>query len=289
MKKLFLFLPIFFFCFSCSESDDLLAPTSKDDVSRPGPVINRVDPNKLSRVVFFPNTTYEKIWWMNRDGLLAKVTTHSGLLIQSFSYANGNLKATNYQGSTTTFTYDSSNHITSVNGIPVTFDAVNNRYSYASMTVNLNSQSLIASETSTYMDVDANGNMVSYSQSGVVTGYTNNNLVYTYDNISPSSIHHHFDTHTNPLQLATLPICKALGILYFRDFQRKWVDADYNSQNNITDNYYDVGDPEREECQYAYNSIGLPTSRLINNYYFDVLEATRLFTLYYYQGDVIPN
>ncbi|HMK06639.1 MAG TPA: hypothetical protein VK476_03855, partial [Flavobacterium sp.] len=130
MKKLFLFLPIFFFCFSCSESDDLISSVSKDNASRPGPVINRIDPTKLARVIFYPQTVSERIWFFYPNGLLQKITKHDGALVQTFTYdANSNLIKTVYISEgwlpsyTNTYTYDSSNKIATINGQTVLYDA----------------------------------------------------------------------------------------------------------------------------------------------------------------------
>ncbi len=73
-------------------------------------------------------------------------------------------------------------------------------------------------------------------------------------------------------------------------YYNEWVDAIYNSKNNvISKNPCSEGYPESNVYQYEYNSNNLPVKNTLSWYYGKVLEATTVYVLYYYQGDVIPN
>lgn len=137
MKKLLPFLLVLFIGVSCSESEDaLISNPAANTASRPKPVDTRLDPTKLARVIFYPQTANERIWFFYPNGLLRRITKHDGTLVQSFTYdGSSNLIKTVFISEgwwsasyTNTYTYNNSNHITSINGQTVQFNASENRY-----------------------------------------------------------------------------------------------------------------------------------------------------------------
>jgi len=297
MKKIILILPIFLFLFSCSDPETVLTQSPSDNASRPKPHAPVSDPTKLSRVVYYPGTDHERSWFFYPNGLLRKIVTSAGALIQDFSYdGHGNLATTHFYGDpyfvgspySITFTYDSSNHLTSWNGFPLVYNAANNTYLNEPATVTLNADLLMTGESYSYEEVEEPGEPpVQYTIHGVGVGYSNGNQTYHWEYDSPSATHYQHDSHPNPLRAAMLPICRAMGVVFFGQSRLKFLEGEYNSQNNIARRYYDIEDPENDRFEYTFNSLNLPKTRIRKSYYFNTLENTSLEIKYYYQGESI--
>lgn len=300
MKKLLLILPIFLFCFSCSDSEnDLLLPTSND--SRPGPVDTRIDRTKLARVKFYPGTTHERIWYFYPNGLLKKIVNPDGTIIQDFFYdSRQNLTLTNFYGDTyftgspyiAKFKYDSANHIVAINELPVAYNAVANRYDFNidffSYQVHLKSDLSFFAEYLMLYDTDDEGNpfLSAFGGSQIIYSDIGNVSILSQIN-DPSYEHHLYDNHVNPLKAATDPLRKSLSIINFGAVRLKYLLSEYASQNNQTRVFYDWEEADNDhDINYDYNVRGLPVTRRIEN------PQTHVFSvdaLYYYQGDVIPH
>lgn len=301
MKKIYSLFVLILITFSCSESDSLIPSIDSNNAASRQDIngLTVLDPTKLAKVIFYPGTTYQKNWFFYPNGLLRKITDSNGTLLQKFVYySNQNLlSSTKYSGSfpvTTTYTYDNSVHINSINGNAINYDAATNQYINGTSIVALNDQSLIVHEQYSYedfYDFDEFGNPIyqTYLVSGISVGYTNNNLTASYLDDSPSSNHYQHDTNSNPFKTALYPICKSLGVFNFGNFSEKWVFSEYNSINNVTEINYDIDDPESQKYVYTFNANNLPITRTRKDYYFGTLESTTLDVKYYYQGDVIPN
>jgi len=284
MKRLFLLLALLALTISCST-----------DSSTPSTAPN---PNLLKRVDINMNTPQEQRLLFNSNGLLDTIKNSAGVLLQTFSYDSHNNVIThvNYEGTTPytdTFTYDSTDHIVSVNNDPVTFDASTNKYTidyaffntyeYLDKTeVTVNADLLLVSERQLWFSADGN-----YSFNGVSSSYVNNNLGGYIDNINGEGFYT-YDNHNNPLKTALLPICEAMALTNFRNAHKKWIDGMYCSTNTMTSNDYDAGSPEKDVYSYLFNSNNLPTQQTDEFYYLGVLEGTRISAKYYYQGDVLP-
>lgn len=298
MKNLYAILSIALLFFSCSESDDF-TPNNSNAAKQPIKIIKALDPTKLAKVVFYPETNHERSWFFYPNGLLKKIVNHDGTLIQDFFYdANMNLTSTHFYGDpyfvgfpyNYTFSYDSSNHLILANSQIYTYNASNNTYSQNDKTITLNSSQLFTGESYLYLDYqEPDQPPVEYTIYGVSASYNNNNLVFHSEYDSPSSTRYLHDNLNNPLRQALMPICKTMGLLFFGDQHMKWVNGMYSSQNNVIKRYYDVGDPESDRFEYVYNANNLPVSQTRKSYYFDSLETTTTDILYYYQGDVIPS
>lgn len=290
MKNLISFFLLILITISCSNSDDS------------GAIIPIIDTSKLAKVIFDPKTPYEKHWNFYTNGLLKEITNPDGTILQSFVYdAKNNLlnnTASNnnlYHIANNSFAYDINNHITLFNGNLVAYIPSTNSYLIDynplklvsedllnTIKIDLNNELLIKEEYANYLSSFGN-----YTYRGVTVEYNSNNTLNYYDGIQSNGYYSHTTT-TNPLKYATLPICKALGLVGFRTAGEKWVNGELTSSNNITITQDDYG-IEKNVFSYNYNSHNLPNSRTTKSYNANNLESTRLSILYYYQGDVIPQ
>ena len=309
MKKIYSLLIIVLISFSCSEADDII---SKDNpqLRKPGRIINVLDPTKLAKVVFYPGSDSEKNYYFYPNGLLRKITNADGTLFQKFIYdSNNNLIYTQRISSSVwvsaysyAFTYDDSNHITSVNGISVTYDAQANQYvfhyppvftddpecptcyDYPDRTeITLNNEMKIINQRTFYHSSDGN-----YSYGGIYASYNNGNMTSVSGYTDPSGPSYLHDNKINPLKPALTPICRALSVARSLSYYERFATGENNSTNNVIFNGYGQGDPESEEFIIEYNANNLPFRTTRKSYYFQTLESTRTFALYYYQGDPIP-
>ena len=277
MKKFCLLLISIFVLASCSDDSNSNA--------EPDLVL-------LQRVDFFPNTPYEKRWLFNGDGLLEKITSSSGVILQDFVYDSQNrlIRSNLYNGnnltSTHTFTYDSNDFVTSVNGEIVNFDSTLNAYyvgvldQYYRFT-KLNSEKLLIEGKTVLIKTDETGTYET-SWFDVRASYTNNNLTSFSPGESCRYLTH--DTNMNPLKNATLAICRAFSFVE----DSRWINSQFISLNNVLSNRYCAEDPESELFQYTYNSSNLPITQTTDDYYQGVYENSRTTINYYYEGDVLP-
>lgn len=272
-----------------------LATSCSTESSTPS---NTPNPNLLQRVDINLNSLQEQRLLFNSDGLLDTITTAGGVLLKTFSYDSQNnlLTHTSYElptPYTDAFTYDASNHIISVNNEPVTYDAVENKYTidyaffntyeYLDKTeVTLNADLMLLTEQQLWISADGN-----FALNGVSSGYVSQNLSGYYDGVAGEG-NYTYDTHSNPLKAALLPICRAMCLTNFRNAHNKWINGMYCSANNMTSNDYDLEGPEKSVYIYEFNSLSLPTQQTTESYYLGVLEDTRISAKYYYQGDVLP-
>jgi hypothetical protein len=308
MKNIFSLLILLLSIISCSAPEEETQQIPAGNNLRPKPEIGANDPNKLSRVIFYPGTNYEEQFFFYQNGLLRKITKHDGTLIQDFIYdANKNLtlshKISTWATYTLTFTYDSSNYITSVNLKPVTYNAASNKYilqyepnlpvdpecpecyDYVDRTeIDLSTERLAINEFTYYLSSDGN-----YSHHGIFAAYSsNNNLGYITNWNDPSGSSYSYDNHINPLKAAMLPLCRAMAVTG-GSWTERYMRGEFNSANNVVFNGYESADPETDEFVIEYNSNGRPKNTIHNGYYFGVLEYTGLYAKYYYQGETIPN
>jgi hypothetical protein len=306
MKKIYPLLFLVLLSFSCSDADDIILKDNPQ-LRKPGRVINALDPTKLAKVVFYPESTSEKNYYFYPNGLLRKITNANGSLFQTFTYdSNNNLiytqRSSTSQSYTYTFTYDGSSHITSVNGDAVAYDSIANQYifhyppvfpndpdcptcyDYTDRTeITLNNEMLIINERTFFLSSDGN-----YCYGGMFAGYNNGNMSYVSGATDPSGPSYSYDNKTNPLKFALSPICRALSVARGLNYYGRFATGENNSSNNVIFNGYGEGDPESEEFIVEYNANNLPFRTTRKSYYFQTLESTRIFALYYYQGDPIP-
>ncbi|HNP32638.1 MAG TPA: hypothetical protein PKN96_05050 [Flavobacterium sp.] len=249
------------------------------------------NPNLLKRIDFYPGTVSERHWLFNAEGLLYQVTKADGTVVQDFTYdshnrlINANLNDYGLSESHT-FTYDSNDFVTTVDGTVLHYDSSLQAYytgdlSIAYRLTKINSEKLLLDGRSVVIDNDESG--ISQTEwNTILVTYSNGNI----SGFSPgdSCVSYSYDTNINPLRNATLPICRAFSFV----MNSRWVDGKVNSANNpLTENYC-IEDPESEVYHYNYNSNNLPTERTTDSYYHGVFESTMVSAKYYYQGDVLP-
>jgi hypothetical protein len=292
MKKIYSLLIIVVISYSCS-NDDIV---SKDNPQqrKPGRVINALDPTKLARVIFDPGTTYEVRHFFYNNGLVRKLTKADGTVLKDFTYnSNNDMVLMHYyvgnQVYTTTYTYDSAHHVTTIGGFPYTYDAINNRYydtytpgpstppdpecptcysGLISREIRLSNEFLAIRDISISQDFDGTQTYDFY-ENGIIAGYSGNNnlsLSGLWDN--PSWSHFVHDNKINPLKAAFLPLLRADAAGGGNLFGRK---SEYCSGNNVTAVTYETGDPERDEYIIEYNAMNLPKKTIHNSYYFNPL------------------
>jgi hypothetical protein len=252
-----------------------------------------IDTNLLQRIDFYPGLAFERRWIFNTDGLLKEITKSDGTLMQDFTYDNNNrlINSTifndNSFNQTYTFTYDNTNFVNSVNGETVNYNAGLDSYYVGNLSQNyrqtkINSEKLLVYGKTSYQDFDENGNPFETIWNEITVTYSNNNLMSYYPNESCN--YFTYDSQTNPLRNATLPICRAFSFIE----NSRWVDGLYFSPNNPRSQEYCSEDPESEAYNYTYNTNNLPLIQTRDNYYLGVFENTITSAKYYYQGDVIP-
>lgn len=252
-----------------------------------------IDPNLLQRIDFFPGLTFERRWVFNTDGLLKEITKSDGTIVQDFIYDNNNrlINSTVFNDNgfnqTYTFTYDNNNFVNSVNGETVNYNVGLDSYYVGNLSQNyrltkINSDKLLVYGKTSYQDFDENGNPFETIWNEITVNYTNNNLMSYWPNDSCNFFT--YDSQTNPLRNAILPICRAFSFIE----NSRWVDGLYFSPNNPLSHEYCSEDPESEVYNYTYNTDNLPLIQTRDNYYQGVYENTITSAKYYYQGDVIP-
>lgn len=251
-----------------------------------------LDPNLLQRIDFYPGTLYERRWLFNPDGLLNEITKTDGTVVQTFTYDSHNrlISSTKFEDSgiseTHTFTYDSSDFVTSVDGVTVNYDSSLGAYYTGVLTdyyrlTKLNSEKLLVDGKSVYVEIDG-GIPYETEWYQMSVSYANYNVV----SYSPGDSCNYltYDDKINPLRNATLAISRAFSFIE----NSRWVDGQYISANNVLSHDYCSEDPESELFHYTYNANNLPLSQTRDNYYLGTYENTTTSANYYYQGDVLP-
>lgn len=252
-----------------------------------------IDTNLLQRIDFYPGLSIERRWVFNTDGLLKEITKSDGTLVQDFTYDNNNrlINSTVFNDNgfnqTYTFTYDNSNFVNSVNGETVNYNAGLDSYYVGNLSQNyrltkINSEKLLVYGKTSYQDFDDDGNPFETIWDEITVTYSNNNLMSYHPNDSCN--YFTYDSQTNPIRNAILPICRAFSFIE----NSRWVDGLYFSPNNPLSHDYCSEDPESEVYNYTYNTNNLPLIQTRDNYYLGVYENTITSAKYYYQGDVIP-
>jgi hypothetical protein len=301
MKKITVFLALLFLSVSCSEYEIDPVSTTATEASRPRPFDPRIDPSKLTKVIIFPGQTYEKRLYFYPNGLLKSVANRFGTTYQTYIYDGNNNLTQVIASHPYTFTYDAENKLTSCNGQPVIYEAATNKYVYhyepifpndpecpdcfdypERREITLNSERLLTSDHTYYTSNDGD-----YVLHGIIAGYfdTGNvgNLAYVSNWNDPSGPSYNYDNKVNPLKAAMLPVCRAMSVSN-ESYSGRFISGTYCSANNVVLNGYGQSDPESEVYEITYNANNLPVSITMKNYYFETLEATRLFALYYYQN-----
>jgi len=286
MKKIFTLFSIALVLFSCNSDD---AVSTENATVMP-------DPTKLRKVVFFPETTYKKELDFYENGLVKEIRTSNDNAVQTFIYnSNNNLASTTITANgsapfTINFTYDTQNHITFINGMSIQFDSVRNAYATANnggafTEYFLNNNGLFNHEIN-YFGIDPEE--AANAELGASAHQTENNTTALSNDAEWSSTFSH-DNKTNPLKAAFLPACKAIGLSNFGNVVKKLLDSEYNSVNNVVSIGYASEDPESSSITYAYNSLNLPVTGVIEDFYLGQSQGTRVYIKYYYQGETIPQ
>jgi len=275
MKNIFFLFIITISLFSCSNDENSSA----------------LNPNLLQRVDFYPNSSNEKRWLFNSDGLLYQITKADGTIVQDFTYNSNNLliSSTEYNNSgniTHAFTYNNNGFVTSVDGETVNYDAGINAFytgvlnDYYRLT-KINSDKLLVEGKTVFIDIDETGtNQVLLDEMSV--SYSDNNILSYFP--GESCVYYTYDSYSNPLRNATLSICRAYSFIA----NSRWVDGQFNSIKNPITQEYCTEDPESEVYHYDYNVNNLPIEQTHDYYYLGTLENTIVSAKYYYQGDVLP-
>lgn len=264
----------------------LLTSCSNDSSS------NEPNLNLLQRVDFYPGLTFERRWLFNTDGLLNEITKADGTIVQNFIYDSNNrltsstLFNDNGFNETHTFTYDNNDFVATVDGEIVNYDSSLGAYYTGDLNqgyrlTKINNEKLLVEGRSVFLDIDETGtNEIRSAEISV--NYLNNNVMNIYPNDSCNSFT--YDSNSNPLQNATLAICRAFSYIE----NSRWVNGQINSANNVLTHNLCPEDPESEVFQYTYNSNNLPITQTRDNYYQGVYENTISSAKYYYQGELIP-
>ncbi|RTY90939.1 hypothetical protein [Flavobacterium sp. GT3R68] len=279
MKKIVSIILLVLICLSCTNQET-----------------SSIDPTKLVLVRFYPDSAYERNWIFNENGLLKDIKKQDGTVLEHFTYdANGNLLSNSIYSDgaatiTHTFTYDNNGHVTSANGIPVSYDPAENAYiknivsgsENYTYTYSLNAERLLIRQG--YYGVNQDG-----TEQGewYVGNFTNGNLTGYYDGGAGDG-DYQYDTKINPFKTALLPIVRTIFITKNYVGPANWSIGEYSSNNNVLLNGYDSEGPEDTVYEYEYNTNNLPVKCISNNYYMGNLEGSGTHSLYYYQGDIIP-
>ncbi|MBS1535767.1 MAG: hypothetical protein JST78_11870 [Bacteroidetes bacterium] len=312
MKKLYAILSFALLFFSCSDTDEF----DQNNAAAKQPIrsVTALDPTKLAKVVIWPGIQYaEKHFYFYPNGLIKKITEPNGTLVKDFVY-DGNqdliIMHYNYGGTiyTSTFAYDSSHRVTSINGYPVGYDAVQNRYviSYTPTpappddpecpgcyddliehSINLSDEYLATYDYFTYEEYFPGETPYRYYEHGIYAGYSSaHNMTFNGNWTDPSNGLYSHDQKVNPLKAAMLPLLRALAANGY-DSSTRMADPMFHSANNVI--YLDTQvDQETEQYVFEFNAYDLPKKSTANSYYHGNFESSHVKALYYYQGDVIP-
>jgi hypothetical protein len=295
MKKLLalLFIPLLF-CFASSLA---LVSCSSDDV----PVNpTNADPTLLQKVIFHEGQPFEKQWHFYNNGLLKEITQADGTVIQSFTYdSNNNLLSTAGH----TFTYDSGNIITTVDGYPVaySYDAAGGKYTFNyeipvgedpydfphRTEIIVNTDFLLLSKK-VFFTHPTNGEFFHQAEK---TTYQNGNLVRALHTDGEAEQNYEFDSKSNPLKQALLPICRAMALVDGKSIYGNdpWIHGNYSSVNNISHIAFAAEDPESAFVIYDYNGINRPVIQTQYPVYNGEPDGPGVIAMrYYYQGDIVP-
>jgi len=291
MKKIFTLIASAILLFSCSSDDSqVVENTAATSTGIP-------DFQKLEKVIFMPGGSNETVWHFNSDGVLSEIKNRNGVVIQSFTYdSNQNLTLSVKGNVMYTFGYDNNNHMTNFNGQPLTYNVAQNSYTItfastatddylASMTINLSADSIILNEDPHYISSEGGG----YTGPLFGTNYSNGNMTQYYVTGSNGESDYRYDTHTNPFKKALLPICRAFSVACFLMPDERFATGEYNSENNVIFNGYDLEGPEDLEYVYEYNEHNLPVKRTSNAYYLGALEHTYVSAEFEYQPVILPK
>lgn len=231
MNKIFTTIIIAFTLFSCS-SDDSTNPDLKT----------------LEKIVFYRDTANEKQWNFSNN-LLQNITLADGSLAEKFIYDSQNRVVSNIKYSngivfeTNTFIYNADNTIQKINGLPYTFNAATNTYTYSyasDFTINceVNSDLLAVNFTRTGTNAGefhmtyANGNMTSFEK--ITNGSTDVLKNFNFDTI----------LMVNPIADAVLAVARVKSLTdpnFFIDCQAsKEVPTGFDKGASDT-NYYNYG------------------------------------------------
>jgi hypothetical protein len=260
-----------------------------------------IDPTLLQKVVFAPGNAVEKHWNFYLNGLLKEITQPDGTVLQSFTYdANGNLLASAGH----TFTYDSSNIITTVDGYPVSYgyDAAGGKYTFE-YEVPAGEDAGIDFPHKTEIVVNSDllplTRRIFFNYPEGEVYFTPLNSVYQNGNLRTAAQQggdtyqrYEYNSGANPLKTALLPVCRAMGLVDGNSQWPNlgnWQNGNFSSNNLVVHLQYALEDPESNTFTYTVNALGLPTSQISQYYDFGVPGGEPITSIhYYYQGDVVP-
>jgi hypothetical protein len=276
MKKIIFLFVLATTLFSCSSDDNS----------------SNTNPNLLQRVDFYPDTTFEKRWLFNSDGLLTDITKADGTPLEKFIYDTDNnvVQYTKYENGSATenylISYDSSNKITDINGKHYNYSASENRYyntiGNESFSCDLNTDG-IATHYLDFFDYPNDGDDILTEFS---FQYENGNLMRMSGfgtNSSDVEVNFNYSNVVNPLKFATLPVLKIKSIL-----EPNFFNSGISSNNTKEYQCYALGDPKSHSFGILINPSNKIELLSQENYSNGFFESIHTNSHYYYQGDVLP-
>lgn len=255
MKNILLTVLLSFILFSCS-TDDKNTSTSK----------------VLEKIIFYRDSPNQRQWNFSND-LLQSITLADGSLAEQFIYDNQNRLVRNIKyndgvAETDIITYNADNTISTINGLPYTFNAATNTYAYS-----------YGSDFTINCEVNSDMLAVNFTRTGTNAGefhmiYTNGNMT-SFEKITTNSTevvkNFHFDTTlmNNPIANAVLAVARVKSLTdpnFFIDSQTsKEVPTGFD-KGSSDPNYYNYG-AIPEEKLYQVGIEVLDTNNNPVNFY----------------------
>jgi hypothetical protein len=237
--------------FSCSNDDTTVTP-----------------PKVLQKVVFYLNSPNQRQWNFSNN-LLTNITLADGTVVEEFTYDNLNrvIRDAKYTNGIVTdlnvITYTSDSKISTINGLPYTFDATTRTYAYSygsgfTIDCQVNSELLATNFIRTgtnpaeYHMSYANGNMTSFQK--VANGTTE--ILKNFRFYGASG--------TNPVHNAVLAVARVKSLTdpgFFVDSQASTAIADGFDKGSSDPYYYNYG----QVVDKKYLQIGIEVLDSNNN------------------------
>jgi hypothetical protein len=263
MKKLLLFFVLVTTLFSCSSDD------------------NTPNTSTLQKVVFYRDSANERHWNINNN-LLTNITLADGTIAEEFIYdiQNRLIRDTKFANGVVTetdiITYNADDTISTINGLPYTFNAATRTYAYSygsnfTISCTVNDDMLAVDFTRTgvgagvyHMTYDS-GNMTSFEK---ITSGTTEVL---------KNFHFNGVYGTNPIHDSVLAVARVKSLTdpgFFVDSQASAIMADGFDKGSSDPYYYNIG----EVVDHNYSQFGVEILDSNNNF-----VDYYTFATYYYQ------